>query len=292
MATSSSTFTRTAEQEVTLHGRPAYGRWLVSIAILVLIVGLIYAFATSSLQWSVVVEYLFSPRIFDGLLATIALWLISLVIGIAVGFLIAIMRMSGTGVLVSVASGFVWLFRGVPVYVWFLIWFNISVVFPSLWVPGRGQIPTVDLVTPFVASMLALSLSQAAYLAEIFRGGILSVDEGQRDASKALGIHSRLSMTRIILPQAMRSILPPAGNESITLLKTTSLAAAIGYTELLTTGQTIYYNNGRVMELLIVVSVWYLAVTTVLTIGQHFLEKRYSYTRRSKALVDVRKGRA
>lgn len=262
---------------VVLRSRRAFGRGLLSTVVVVLVICVGYAFATSNIQWSFVAEYFFSPRILDGLKATLILWVVSLVLGVAVGFVVAMMQVAGPLVLRSAASGFVWFFRGVPVYVQFLVWFNIAIVFPAIWVPGRGEVSTVELVTPFVASVLALALSEAAYLAEIFRGGILSVDKGQRDASRALGIHAPRAMMYIVLPQAMRSILPPAGNEAITLLKTTSLAAAIGYTELLTTSQTIYYNTGRVMELLIVASIWYLAVTSVLSIGQHFIEARYSF---------------
>ncbi len=270
-----------ARAAVILRERRAFSRGLASAVVIVLVLCLVYSFATSSIKWEVVAGYLLSARVLDGLWATLALWIVALVLGVAVGFAVAMMQVAGPFVVRSAAAGFVWLFRGVPVYVQFLVWFNIAVVFPVLWLPGRGEVPTVEVVTPFVASTLALALSEAAYLAEIIRGGILSVDKGQREAARALGIHAPLAMTRIVLPQAMRSILPPAGNEAITLLKTTSLAAAIGYTELLTTSQTIYYNNGRVMELLIVASVWYLVVTSLLSIGQHFIEKRYSFTGRT-----------
>ncbi|WP_144793586.1 amino acid ABC transporter permease [Microbacterium paludicola] len=277
---------------VILRDRRAFGRGLISAVVIMLVAGVGYAFATSNIQWSFVAEYFFSPRILDGLAATLVLWVVSLILGVGIGFMVAMMQVAGPRVLRAAASAFVWFFRGVPVYVQFLVWFNIAIVFPMIWIPGRGEVSTVELVTPFVASTLALALSEAAYLAEIFRGGIMSVDKGQRDASRALGIHAPRAMMFIVLPQAMRSILPPAGNEAITLLKTTSLAAAIGYTELLTTSQTIYYNTGRVMELLIVASIWYLAVTSVLSIGQHFIEAKYSFTGKTGRTMARRTGAA
>lgn len=165
-----------------------------------------------------------------------------------------------------------------------LIWFNIALIFPYLWIPGPGVVRSVDLITPFVAATIALGLNQAAYTSEVVRSGIMSVDEGQSEAATAIGMTRLHMLQRIILPQAMRVIIPPIGNEVIGMLKTTSLASAIGVTEILTEAQHIYYVNNRIMELLIVCAVWYLVVVSVLSVGQYYLERAFAKGATSRTL--------
>jgi polar amino acid transport system permease protein len=175
----------------------------------------------------------------------------------------------------------VWIFRGTPVLVQLIFWFNLALVIPTIGfgIPGTSlgfSVPTNDVMTPFVTALVGLSLNEAAYMAEILRGGLLSVDAGQTEAALALGMTEGRTTRRIVLPQAMRAILPPAGNELITCLKTTALVSIISYHELLGTVQGIYSVNYRTVELLIVASFWYLACTTLINVIQHFVEERFA----------------
>jgi polar amino acid transport system permease protein len=183
--------------------------------------------------------------------------------------------------LVSGASWvYVWFFRGTPVLVQLLFWNFVSALYPriSLGIPFGPAFVHVDanaLITPFAAAILGLGLNEAAYMAEIVRAGIISVEEGQTDAAQALGMTRLQTMRRIVLPQAMRVIVPPTGNETISMLKTSSLVSVIAYTELLYSVQLIYAVNYRTIPLLIVASIWYLIVTTVLSIAQYYVERYF-----------------
>jgi polar amino acid transport system permease protein len=201
-------------------------------------------------------------------------------IGIVLGVVLALMRLSPNPVLASAAWSFIWLFRGTPVLVQLLFWNFIAALYPeiTLGIPFGPDLVHADanvLITPFVAAILGLGLNEAAYMAEIVRAGIISVDEGQSDAARALGMRRLQIMRRIVLPQAMRVIVPPTGNEAISMLKTTSLVSVLAYTELLYSVQLIYAANYQQIPLLVVASIWYLVATTVLSIGQHFLERRF-----------------
>jgi len=231
--------------------------------------------------WSIVGDYLFSSRILNGLVLTLELTVIAMVIGIVLGTLLAVMRLSANPLVSGGAYVYVWLFRGTPVLVQLLFWNFIAAVYPtiSIGIPFTSvefyDFSANSVITPFVAAMLGLGLNQAAYQAEIVRAGILSVDEGQSEAAQALGMTRMQTMRRIVLPQAMRVIIPPTGNETISMLKTTSLVSVIAVKDLLYAGQLIYAVNYQQIPLLITVSIWYLAVTTLLSIGQYFLERRY-----------------
>ncbi|MGR3781412.1 MAG: amino acid ABC transporter permease, partial [Albimonas sp.] len=196
-------------------------------------------------------------------------------IGIVIGVLVAVMRGSPNPVLRSVAIGYQWFFRGTPVILQLLIWFNLALVFPRLGIPGLFEARTVDVITPAMATLLGLGLNQGAYTSEVMRAGLLSVDRGQYEAAQAIGMGYWASLKRIILPQAMRVVIPPLGNEFIGLVKMTSLASIIGFADVLRTSQDIYYVNARVIELLMVAAAWYLVVVTILSLGQARLERRF-----------------
>jgi polar amino acid transport system permease protein len=201
-------------------------------------------------------------------------------IGIVGGVILALMRLSANPMLSSAAWLYIWFFRGTPVLVQLIFWFNIKALFGdiSLGIPFGPMFITWDvnsLVTTFVAAILGLGLNEAAYMSEIVRAGILSVDEGQTEAAHALGMRRLKVMRRIVLPQAMRVIIPPTGNETISMLKTTSLASTVAFTELLKAGEDIFNANYRTIPLLIVVSVWYIIVTSVLSVGQYYLERYF-----------------
>jgi polar amino acid transport system permease protein len=199
-----------------------------------------------------------------------------MVIGVVLGAILAVMRLSPNPVLSSVAWGYIWFFRGTPVLVQILLWFNLSLVFQYLDLGFIYRDEMNQVMTPFVAALLALGLNEAAYMAEICRAGIQSVDSGQTEAAHALGMKGGRTMRRIVLPQAMRVIIPPTGNEFINMLKTSSLAFAIGYGELFLRGREFGSRTLAIMEGYIVISLWYLALTTVFSIGQYYLERYYA----------------
>ena len=257
------------------------GRWLAGFLIIVVVAALLKSVATNPrFGWGTVGEYLFAPTVMDGLLKTIELTFLSMLIGIAIGVLLAVMRLSPNPIVVAASGFYIWLFRGTPVLVQLLFWAFIAALYPviTLGVPFGPALLSFDAntwITPFVAVLLGLGLNEGAYMSEIVRAGLLSVDEGQEEAAKALGMRRMMTMRRVILPQAMRVIIPPTGNETIGMLKTTSLVSVLAYTELLYAVQLIYAANYKQIPLLIVASIWYLVLTTILSIGQYFIERHY-----------------
>ncbi|WP_214324012.1 amino acid ABC transporter permease [Nonomuraea sediminis] len=259
------------------------GRMVAAALAGLVLIWLVYTIVVNeNLHWDVIVAYLFDPRILGGLLVTIALTLLSMVLGVALGVLAAVLQLSDSPVLRGAAGLYTWFFRGTPLLVQLIFWFNIGLVFPviGIGVPFGGpmfvhwQANTV--ITPFVAAALGLTINEGAYMAEIVRAGIRSVDPGQREAAESLGMSHRKILRRVVLPQAMRVIIPPTGNQFISMLKTTSMVSVIAGAELLTVAQRIYLGNFEVIALLIVASVWYVVLTSVASVGQHFLEKRFS----------------
>src|SRR5438034_5304367 len=257
------------------------GRWVAAAIIVYLSAALVKSVATNPrFEWGIIRHYFTSSRVLQGLVTTLELTVLCMAIGIVIGILLAVMRLS-VNPLVSGASWlYIWLFRGTPVLVQILFWGYISALYPrlSLGIPLGPQFvhfTANSVISPFVAGMLALGLNEGAYMAEIVRAGIISVEEGQTEAAQGLGMTRLQTMRRIVLPQAMRVIVPPTGNETISMLKTTSLVSVIALSppELLYAAQLIYSVNYRTIQLLIVASVWYLIMTTVLTIGQFYLER-------------------
>ena len=272
--------------------RRHYGRWLAAALILVAFGFLAKAFAEGQIAWTVVGQFFTAPAILQGLWGAIWMTFCAMALGIVLGVLFAVMAMSPNPVLKAVATFYIWFFRGTPLLLQLLIWFNLALVFPRLGIPGLFEARTVDVMTPFMAALLGLGVDQGAYTAEVVRSGILSVDLGQTEAAKAIGMTRLTTLRRIVLPQAMRVIIPPVGNEVISMVKLTSVASVIGYAEILRNAQTIYYANARVIELLIVAAIWYLIVVTVLQIGQYFLERHFSKGTRRAAAEDRRRARA
>jgi polar amino acid transport system permease protein len=259
------------------------GRW-VAVAILVFLGIAVGNSVTSNsrFQWGIIRHYLFDDRILRGVVVTIELTIAAMAIGIALGAVLAVMRLSPNPLVAGVSWVYIWIFRGTPVLVQILFWYNIAALYPTFGLgipfgPTFAHFSASSVITPFVAGMLALGLNEGAYMAEIVRAGIVSVSEGQTQAAQSLGMTRLLTMRRIVLPQAMRVIIPPTGNETISMLKTTSLVSVIALSppELLYAAQLIYSVNYRVIQLLIVVSIWYLILTTVLTIGQFYVERHY-----------------
>jgi polar amino acid transport system permease protein len=228
----------------------------------------------------VVGEYLFDERILEGLRVTIELTVIAMAIGIFLGIVLAVMRLSPNPLVSGGSWLYIWFFRGTPVLVQLLFWYNIAALYPkiALGIPFGPAFVHPDanaLITPFTAAILGLGLNEGAYMAEIVRAGIISVPEGQGDAARSLGMTRLETMRRIVLPQAMRVIIPPTGNETISMLKTTSLVSVIAVADLLYAAQNIYSQNFKTIQLLTVASIWYIVCTSVLYVGQYYLERYY-----------------
>ncbi|MGW8993629.1 amino acid ABC transporter permease [Streptomyces zhihengii] len=252
-----------------------WGRWVSAVIVVALLGTLIYSFSQGDVNWGTVGDLIFDDRIVRGMGATLLISVLSMLIGLVLGVLFAVMRLSKNPVTGAVAWLYIWFFRGTPVYVQLLLWFNLALIFPVLNL-GFYKDEMVDVMTPFMVALLGLGLNEGAYMAEIVRAGIQSVDEGQTEASNALGMSSSKTMRRIVLPQAMRVIVPPTGNEFINLLKTSSLVSAVQYTELLRAAQNIGSTSFAIMETLLVASVWYLALTSVFSVGQYYVERHYA----------------
>ena len=252
------------------------GRWVAAVIIAVFAVLLIRSAVTNDrFQWDVVWDTLWTESILRGVGVTLLLTTVSMIVGVILGVIVAMGRLSKNPLIWGASAWYAWLFRGVPVLVQLLFWNFIAAIYPQI---GLDPIWTADansLITPFMAAILGLGLSEAGYMSEIVRAGILSVDEGQEEAAKALGMTRFQTMRRVILPQAMRLIVPPTGNETISMLKTTSLVAVIAYTELLYAGQLIYARSFEQIPVLIAVSIWYLFLTSLLSIGQYYIERHY-----------------
>jgi polar amino acid transport system permease protein len=272
------------------------GRWVLAGVVAVLLAMLVNTLLTNPrYHWDIVFEWFLSPRILAGLGRTLELTAIAMVAGIALGIVLAIMRLSPNPLLSRVSWAYIWLFRGTPVFVQLLFWGFIAALYPrlSLGIPFGPEFVSFsanDLITPYMAAVLGLALNEAAYMAEIVRAGIQSVDQGQTEAAQALGMRRGQVLRRIVLPQAMRVIIPPTGNQVIGMLKTTSLVAVLAFPELLYSAQLVYAVNYQTIPLLITASLWYLIVTSVLSLGQHYLERHFGRgVQRSAA---PRRGRA
>ncbi|MEV0093118.1 amino acid ABC transporter permease [Streptomyces sp. NPDC050738] len=247
------------------------GQWAAAVVVLALL-----ALAANSVvrndafQWGVVGDYFATTAVLRGLGLT--LWLTALVmaLGFALGTLLAIMRLSDNPVLRSVSWGYVWLFRSTPILVQLLFWFNIGALYPQIL-----GVKTVNLLSPVAVAVIGLTLHEAAYAAEVVRGGILSVERGQIEAAQSLGLGRWRRLRRIVLPQAMRSIVPPAGNMLIGTLKGTSIVSIIAVQDLLYSVQLVYHRTYQVVPLLLVATLWYVVVTSLLSVGQYYLERHY-----------------
>ncbi|WP_231618499.1 amino acid ABC transporter permease [Nonomuraea sp. SBT364] len=269
-----------------------WGRTLSAVAALAIFGWLLFLLVVNPrLDWGAVATYLFNERILAGVWVTIELSVLATILGLVLGVLIAVMRLAHNPVLTRLATLYIWFFRGTPVLVQLIFWYNLAFLFPALVI----KIPftsiglmwdTNQVMTGFTAAMLGLGLNLAAYFAETVRAGIQAVDQGQTEAAYALGMTPARRMRVIVLPQALRIIIPPTGNEFISMLKTTSLVYVVAGHDLMTNASQIYKSNNMIMELLIVASFWYLLLTTVATFLQGRLERRFG----SDAVRLVRRG--
>lgn len=257
------------------------GQWIAAGLLLVLAAALAHTVLTNArFGWPTVRDYLFDQQILAGVLLTLELTVVSMAVGVLLGMLLAVLRLSGNPLLSGGAALYIWFFRATPVLVQLLFWFNLSALFPtvSLGIPFG---PTLvegsanSIISPLTAAFLGLALNEAAYMAEIVRAGITSVDVGQTEAALSLGLTRGAALRKVVLPQAMRVIIPPTGNEVISMLKNTSLVSVLAIADLLYSAQIIYAANYRTIPLLIVATLWYLVLTSALSLVQSRVERHY-----------------
>lgn len=257
------------------------GRWIsVAVCALLLILLLHSMVMNANFAWPTVGQYLFSPVILSGLGVTLWLTLVIMLLAIVLSVVIATLRLSANPLLAHFSSGYIWFFRGTPVLVQLIFWYNLAALYPDVYI-GIPHMFTLyqgsmnDLITPYTAAILGLGLNEAAYMAEIIRAGMSSVENGQQEAARALGMNKGQWLRRIILPQAIPFIIPPTGNQVIGMLKTTSLVSVISLSDLLYSAQSIYSRTFENIPLLIVACIWYLVATTVLSWLQGRVEKYF-----------------
>ncbi|WKX72529.1 amino acid ABC transporter permease [Streptomyces sp. XD-27] len=253
-----------------------YGRWVAAVVIVALLGMLVYAFSQGKVNWGAIPDNFFDDEVLKGVGKTVWITIASMVLGVVLGIILAVMRLSKNPVTQSVAWGYIWFFRGTPVYVQLVLWFNLGLIFEYINLGPIYQDEWSDFMTPFLAALLGLGLNEAAYMAEICRAGLQAVDEGQTEAAHALGMSHAKTLRRVVLPQAMRVIVPPTGNEFINMLKTSSLVFAVQYWDLLQGAQEIGQNSGAPAEMLFLAATWYLILTSVLSVGQYYLERYYA----------------
>jgi polar amino acid transport system permease protein len=265
------------------------GQWVSAVVILVLLAMLVHTLVTNQrFQWNVVWSYFTTSSVLHGLVLTLWLTAAVLVCGYLIGIVLAVLRLSHNPILRSVSFGYVWLIRSVPPLVQLLFWYELASLYPqlSLGIPFGHEFVTVQtahLFTGLLAAFVGLTLDVAAFSAEIVRGGILSVEHGQTEAAEALGLRPWRIFRRIVLPQAMPAIIPASGNMLISMLKATSIVSVIAVQDLLYSVQLIYNQNFLIMPLLLVATIWYVILTTLLSIGQYYVERHYARGNRRQA---------
>ena len=286
------------QRDVTFaRNAPTYGRWISWIVVLVIGSNLLWLVATNpNFEWHVVLEWFAEGSVMKGLQITLGLTVVSMILGTLLGLLLAVWRLSENKLLSGISSLYIWFFRGTPLLVQLIFWYNLSTLFPtlSLTLPWTDVTftswNTNDLITPLTAAIAGLALNEAAYMAEIIRAGLLSVDNGQVETSQAFGMSRSRALRRIIIPQAMRAIIPPSGNQLISMIKATSLVSVIAMGDLLYSVQAVYNRTFEIIPMLMVAVIWYLFITSILNVGQSAIERYYA--RGTKRTVVVNKRRS
>lgn len=269
---------------------PKIGHWIGGVVLAVLAVVFLQVLVTNkNMQWAVVAEYMFNRAILSGLGMTLLLTFLAMVLGLAIGVVLAIMRLSASRVFQSVSWGWIWFFRGVPPLVQMIFWYNLALLLPeiSIGIPFGGpkllSWNTNQLITPFSAAIMGLAFTESAYAAEMIRAGIQAVNVGQTEAAATLGMTRAQMLRRIVLPQALRIVIPPIGNDTISMLKFTSLVSVLALPDLLYSAQMVYARTYQTVPLLLVATIWYLVLTTILTVVEHVVEHRLKSEHRAGA---------
>jgi polar amino acid transport system permease protein len=276
---------RSIDPTIGLVIKPARHSWRwVAVAFVALLAAMtVHTLVTNPrFEWSVVGQYFTSGTILLGVRRTLELTAIAMVMGIVLGVMLAVMRLSPNPILSGASWLFVWFFRGSPLLVQLLLWYNLSALFPdiTLGIPFVGpdfvRLDANALITPYIAAILGLGLNEAAYSAEIIRAGIISIDHGQTEAAQSIGMSRGRLLRRVVLPQAMRVIIPPLGNDTINMLKMSALVSIIAVPELLFAAQTIYTRTFETIPLLMVAVIWYLIIVSILSVIQYYIERHYA----------------
>ncbi|MEU8635485.1 amino acid ABC transporter permease [Amycolatopsis sp. NPDC048633] len=258
-------------------GRKKYGTWIAgALAAVVAALVLASAFTNENFSWPAFGHYLFSPSLLLGLGHTVELAVISMALSIVLGVALAMMRQSANKVLTTAAGAYIWVFRATPLLVLLLLLYNLAALYPKLSLGTLVSVDTNTVITVAGAAIIGLTLHESAYCAEIFRAGLISVGRGQREAAEALGMPGMLALRRIVLPQAMRAIVPPLTNQFVNVVKTTSIVSVIAMPELLYSAQIIYARTYETIPLLLVVTFWYLVITALLTVAQRRIERHFN----------------
>lgn len=259
-------------------------RTAVTIVLSFLILLVLYLCAVNpNFGWSVVGQYLFDASVMHGIGVTLSLTVVSMLLGIVLGLVCAVGKLSRLRFFMGLSDLYLWFFRSTPLLVQLLFWYNLSALFPVLGIPGVFSVDTNSVITPLTAAVVGLSLNEGAYMAEIIRAGLMSVDPAQRETAEAFGMSKRQILFRVLLPQAMRAIVPPTGNQVISMIKATAMVSIIAMDDLLYSVQAIYNQNFQIIPLLIVAVIWYLVITSVLTFVQARIEKRFAKGERGAA---------
>lgn len=253
-------------------------RWITGAVLILIALSFVNMLATNeNLQWNIVVRYMFHPDILAGLARTLFLTFAAMIFGFAIGIILAVMRLSANPVLQWASWLWIWFFRGVPPLVQLIFWYNLALLVPNMTIgipfgPTLWSLDMNTLITPISAALLGLSFTESAYAAETIRAGIQAINPGQTEAAATLGMTRFQIMKRIVLPQAIRIIIPPIGNDTISMLKFTSLVSVLALPDLLYSAQMIYSRTYQTIPLLIVATIWYLILSTALTIIEHHIE--------------------
>ncbi|MGK3134210.1 amino acid ABC transporter permease [Pantoea trifolii] len=262
---------------------PTYGRWISWILVLVIAADFLWLVATNpNFEWNVVLQWFTEGSVMKGLQVTLGLTVVSMILGTLLGLLLGVWRLSDNKLLSGLSALYIWFFRGTPLLVQLIFWYNLSTLFPtiSITIPWTditfASWNTNDLITPLTAAIAGLALNEAAYMAEIIRAGLLSVDNGQVETTQAFGMSRSRALRRVIIPQAMRSIIPPTGNQLISMIKATSLVSVIAMGDLLYSVQAVYNRTFEIIPMLMVAVIWYLFITSILNVGQSAIERYYA----------------
>ncbi|GAA0613543.1 amino acid ABC transporter permease [Paenochrobactrum glaciei] len=259
-----------------------YLHWSLSIIIVAFVIQFLWLVINNdTFQWDVVFKWFFDETVINGLYVTLGLTVVAMVVGTIIGLVLAVCRLSKSHIASSGAAIYIWFFRGTPMLVQLIFWYNMATIFPYITIsipfgPTLISWETNSIITPLTAAIVGLALNEAAYMAEIIRGGLLSVDPGQSETAQAFGMTRTRALWRIIIPQAMRSIVPPTGNQLISMIKGTSLVSIIAMNDLLYSVQAVYNRTFEIIPLLMVAVIWYLIITSILNIGQSFIERYYA----------------
>lgn len=273
----------TAARDVASAAAPfPVGRLILWVVTLIVSANFLWIIANNkNFGWPIVAKWFTEASILRGLYTTLGLTVVAMVIGTFIGLLLAIARLSNDRLAKGAAGLYIWFFRGTPLLVQLIFWYNMSTLFPELSItipfgPTLASWNTNDVITPMVAAIAGLALNEAAYMAEIIRAGLLSVDRGQFETAEAFGMTRARALRRIIIPQAMKSIVPPTGNQLISMIKATSLVSVIAMADLLYSAQAVYNRTFEVIPMLMVAVIWYLFITSILNVGQGFIERYYA----------------